>query len=488
MVPGSLQGVDRRNVFPSAFPVVHEHTVPVEYLMRVHTVKKGLDIPLAGVPEQVITDAPTVTRVAILARDFVGLKARVLVEPGDTVQLGQPLLEHRTYADVKFVSPGAGRVEAVHRGAKRALLSVVVALDTERDSAVTFPSYSAAAGNDAASARALLLESGLWTAFRTRPFSQVPNPQKSPSAIFVTATDTNPLAPDLNVVMHGRDDDIARGLRVLTLLTTGPVYCCRRPGSTIGGANGSIPRVHIEEFDGVHPAGTVGYHIHVLSPVHRNKSVWHIGIQDVARIGRLFATGTLDVTQIVAFGGPVAKHPRLLRTRLGASVVELVSGEVQLDNAHTAARYVSGSVLVGDRAGDETQGFLGRFHQQISVLAEGGTREFLGWIAPGAKAFSVLPAFLSSLLPARPFALDTSMRGSRRAMVPIGAYERVMPMDLMPTHLLRALTVGDLGWAEELGVLELDEEDLALCTFVCPGKYEHGAALRRTLTALAAEQ
>lgn len=483
-----MQGVDRRTVFPSAIPVVHEHTVPIAYLMRAHTVKKGLDIPLAGIPEQVVSDAPPVSRVAVLARDFVGLKARVLVEPGESVQLGQPLLEHRTYGDVKFVSPGAGRVEAVHRGAKRALLSVVVELDDTAGGPVPFAAYSPTAGNDAASVRALLLESGLWTAFRTRPFSQVPNPELSPSAIFVTATDTNPLAPDMSVVMQGRDEDIARGLRVLTQLTTGPVYCCRRKGSTIGGASGAIPRVQIEEFDGVHPAGTVGYHIHILDPVHRKKTVWHIGIQDVARIGHLFATGALDVTHIVALGGPLAKAPRLLRTRLGASVPDVTAGSVQDAAEGHGVRLVSGSVLAGDRADDDAQGFLGRFHQQISVLAEGGTREFLGWIAPGASAYSVLPAFLSSLLPAKKFNLDTSMRGSRRAMVPIGAYERVMPMDIMPTHLLRALTVGDLGWAEELGVLELDEEDLALCTFVCPGKYEHGAALRRTLSALAAEQ
>lgn len=464
--------------------------------MPVHTVSKGLDIPLSGVPEQIIHNAKPVTRVAIVVRDFVGLKARVLVEPGDTVLLGQPILEHRSYADVRFTSPGSGRVEAVHRGAKRALLSVVIALDSESQDAVTFASYDATlndgtSGNASANAQALLLESGLWTAFRTRPFSHVPAPDTTPSAIFVTATDTNPLAPNMDVVMAGRDADIARGMHVLTLMTDGPVYLCRAKGSNIGssatGSSGNNSRITIEEFGGVHPAGTVGYHIHVLDPVHRNKTVWHIGIQDVARIGHLFATGQLDVTHIVALGGPLVTTPRLLRTRLGASVPEVLAGEIN-ESGNTTARCISGSVLTGDRADDDTQGFLGRFHQQISVLAEGGTREFLGWIAPGAKSFSVLPAFLSALLPSRLFNLDTSMFGSRRAMVPIGAYERVMPMDIMPTHLLRALTVGDLGWAEELGVLELDEEDVALCTFVCPGKYEHGAALRRTLTQLAAEQ
>lgn len=464
--------------------------------MRVHTVVKGLDIPIAGVPEQVVADARPATRVAIVLRDYHGVKARVLVQPGDPIQLGQALLQHRTHPDIKWVAPGAGVVEAVHRGAKRKLLSVVVRLDEANSEPLPFASYGPSAGTENDSARALLLESGLWTAFRTRPFSHVPDPQGEPHAIFVTAIDTSPLAPNLDVAMQGREDDIARGMTVLTHLTKGTVYFCRRAGAQLGSSSSAIPRVRVEEFAGVHPAGTVGYHIHLLDPVHRAKAVWHLGVQDVARIGSLFATGRLDTSQVVSLGGPLIAQPRLLRTRLGASIVELTKGEISAQPAGTGAngaapvvpRIVSGSVLNGHQADDAQEGYLGRFHQQVTVLAEGGAREFLGWIAPGANAFSVLPAFLASWMPKRRFALDTSLRGSRRAMVPIGAYERVMPMDIMPTHLLRALTVGDLGWAEELGVLELDEEDLALCTFVCPGKYEHGEALRRVLAALAAEQ
>ncbi len=450
--------------------------------MTVHRVTKGLDIPISGTPEQVVQDARPVSTVALLARDYIGVKARLLVEPGDRVRTGQPLFEHRAYPDIRFVSPGDGVVEAVHRGEKRALQSVVVAIQPSGDPHV-FSAYGPNAGASRDAARALLLESGLWTAFRTRPFSRVPAPDSIPHSVFVTAMDSQPLAPDVDVLMRGREDDFARGLAVLTQLTDGPVYVCRRPGSTLGGAAGANPRIRVAEFAGKHPSGTVGYHIHVLDPVHREKTVWHAGAQDVARIGHLFATGRLDTTQVIALGGPQVTRPRLLRTRLGASTGELTTDELREGDA----RVVSGSILTGDRADDAVHGFLGRFHQQISVLAEGGAREFLGWLAPGAGAFSVFPAFLSSLLPRRQFPLDTSLHGSRRAMVPIGAYERVMPMDIMPTHLLRALTVGDLEWAEELGVLELDEEDLALCAFVCPGKYEHGAALRRALTAIAAE-
>jgi len=465
--------------------------------MSVHTVTKGLDLPITGVPASRVEAAPAALRVAVTLRDYVGLTVRVLVEPGQAVRLGEPLLEHRRYHNVRLVSPAAGRVEAVHRGDRRALQSVVIVLDTPRtgsdghalpEDAVAFAAFTPSAMHERDGVKALLLESGLWTAFRTRPFSVIPDPATVPAAIFVTAMDTQPLAPDLDVALAGREVDIQRGLAALTRLTDGPVYCCRRPGSRLGGVPGAVPGVTIEEFAGPHPAGTVGYHIHILDPVHRAKTVWHLGVQDAARIGHLVVTGRLDPTQIVAVGGPQVRDPHMVRTRLGASVPDLLEGAL---HAHAAgegvSRMISGSVLTGDRVERGAQEFLGRFHQQLSVIPEGSSRAFLGWMAPGTTRFSALPIFLSSLLPKRRYALDTRLHGSHRAMVPIGAYERVMPMDLMPTHLLRALTVSDVEWAEALGVLELDEEDLALCTFVCPGKYEYGTALRRVLTALAAE-
>jgi len=452
-------------------------------LMSVHHVKQGLDIPISGAPAQTVSDAPRVSEVAVLNRDYHGLKARVLVEPGDNVRLGQPLLEHRSYPSVRFASPASGRVQAVHRGDKRALLSVVIAVDPIEAPCVEFASYSSTAANSDSEVRALLLESGLWTALRTRPFSRVPAPDSRPHSLFVTAIDTHPLAPDITVALQGREEDFARGLAALKHLTDGPLFLCRSPGSSLGNSVTQRQGVRVEEFSGKHPAGTVGYHIHVLDPVNRDKSVWHIGAQDVARFGGLLATGTLDTTQVIALAGPQVKAPRLLRTRIGASTRQLTHGELH----DGTSRVISGSVLTGDVAQNDVLGFLGRFHQQLTVIAEGGAREFLGWMAPGANAYSALPTFISALMPAKRFNLDTSLHGSRRAMVPIGAYEEVMPMDLMPTHLLRALTVGDVEWAEELGALELDEEDLALCSFVCPGKYEHGAALRRVLTSISAE-
>ncbi len=291
--------------------------------MPLHEVRKGLDIPLAGVPEQSISDARSVARVAVLLRDFHDLKARALIEPGEVVRLGQPLLEDRSHPAIRFTAPGSGRIDAVHRGAKRALLSVVISLD-DTGTAVNFAAYSPNADSDRTHARALLLESGLWTALRTRPFSRVPSPESVPHSLFVTATDTNPLAPNVDVVLRGREDEFARGLSILKLLTDGPLFVCRRPGSALGDATVKAAGVRIEEFSGKHPAGTAGYHIHVLDPVNRDKTVWHIGAQDVVRIGHLFATGRLDTSHVIALGGPQVTSPRLLRTRLGASTLDLV--------------------------------------------------------------------------------------------------------------------------------------------------------------------
>ena len=437
-------------------------------------VRKGLDLPISGAPVQIVQSGPPVTHVGLVTRSFVGLKPRPVVTDGDRVRRGQPLFVDRRTPELRFPSPGAGRVRAVHRGERRHVLSVVVDLDEGVGAQQPYEAFTPSADASATSVRALLLESGLWTALRARPFGHAPAPDTSPHALFVTAVDSHPLAPRVDVALAGREEDFARGLNVLGKLTEGPVYVCRAPGSTLGDG---LPRVTVAEFSGKHPAGTVGYHIHALDPVHRKKVVWHVGAQDVARIGHLFARGELDTSLVIAIGGPMVTRPGLVRTRLGAPVHALTEREL----APGDARIISGSVLHGDRCDDDVQGYLGRFHQQVSVLEEGRRRDFLGWMAPGWNVFSALPAFFSALAPNKRFAFDTNTRGGRRAMVPIGAYERVMPMDLMPTHLLRALAVGDLEWAEELGALELEEEDVALCSFVCPGKNDYGSALRRVL-------
>jgi Na+-transporting NADH:ubiquinone oxidoreductase subunit A len=456
--------------------------------MAVRVIKKGLDLPIAGKPAQVISEAAAVTRVAVLAGDFPTMKPRMRVAVGDAVKRGQALFEDRAGRAILFTAPGAGTVVAVNRGDKRALQSIVIELTASEAAGLPkdsdfqpFESYTGrpVAELDSGAVRTLLSESGLWTGLRARPFSRVPSVDEQPDAIFVNAMDTNPLAPDMDVVMAGREGDIAAGLEALTKLTTGPVYLCIAAGSKLAPASAPA-RVTVEQFKGKHPAGLSGTHIHTLSPVNRSHVAWSIGVQATAAIGALLRTGRLDVTRIVALGGPAARSPRLLRTRLGASIDQLTAGET----TDGEVRVVRGSVLRGSAASGEVFGYLGAYDQAVACLAEDRERRFLGWLAPGGNMYSTVRAFLSGFVPKREYAFTTTTHGAHRAMVPIGMYERVMPLDIMPTFLLRALMVDDLERAEALGCLELDEEDLGLCSFVSPGKEDYGKHLRRVLTTI----
>lgn len=449
-----------------------------------HIIKKGLDLPLAGEPVQQIEPAALVRRVALIADDYIGMKPTFFVKAGDTVKRGQVLFEDKKCPGVLFTAPGAGVVAAINRGERRALQSVVIDLSaSERAGQPADSEYQAFAAYtgkdpallDRAQVKALLVESGFWTAFRTRPFSKTPALDSTPKSIFITAMDTNPHAPDLDVVAAGRDEDLRVGALIVAKLTDGRVFYCAgkdakvRPPANLG--------IEVETFEGPHPAGNAGTHMHLLDPVMRGKVVWNVGLQDVLAIGALFRTGKLAVDRGIAIAGPGARRPRLLRTRLGASLDEIVRGEL----ADGAQRVISGSVLTGRTASGEIHGYLGRFHQQVSVIAEDADRAFLGWMAPGKNKYSVLKVFASALSRGRKFAFTSTMNGAPRAMVPLGLYERVVPQDFVMTYLLRSLIVGDIERAEQLGCLELDEEDLALCTFVCPCKFEYGSILRRNL-------
>lgn len=441
-------------------------------------IKRGLDLPLAGAPEQRIEPARAVRSVAVLGCDYHGMKPTMAVQVGDRVKLGQVLFSDKKKPGVHFTAPGAGVVSAIHRGEQRVLQSVVI--DLEGDDAVEFARYDAAQlpALDPQAVRDNLQQSGLWTALRTRPFSKVPAVDAVPSSIFVTAIDTHPLAADPAVVIGERPADFANGLAVLARL--GKVHLCKASGVGLSGEVQANVQPH--EFAGPHPAGLAGTHIHFLDPVSAGKSVWQIGYQDVIAIGALFSRGQLDVTRVVALGGPVVDKPRLLRTRLGASLEELTAGELQAGSN----RIISGSVL-GGRTSRGAFAFLGRYHMQVSCLHEGRERELLHYLRAGVNKHSVLNIFVSKLMGGRKLAMDTSTNGSPRAMVPVGNYEAVMPLDILPTQLLRYLIVGDTEMAQKLGCLELDEEDLALCTYVCAGKYEYGPILRDNLTRIEKE-
>ncbi|HSH47578.1 MAG TPA: Na(+)-translocating NADH-quinone reductase subunit A [Halomonas sp.] len=445
-------------------------------------VKKGLDLPITGAPEPRIEDAQPVRHVAILGTDYIGMKPTMEVREGDKVKLGQLLFTDKKIAGVRFTAPAAGEVVAVNRGERRRLLSVVIKVD-ESEEAVSFTAHGrdALAGLERQAVVDQLVESGLWTALRTRPYSRTPALDSVPGHIFVTAVDTHPLSPDPALIVNEQAEAFEDGLKVLARLTEGKVFLCTAPEARLPGSD--IQGVQQETFGGVHPAGLVGTHIHHLAPVGLHKQVWHIGYQDVIAVGKLFTTGRLDVSRVVAIGGPRAEKPRLVRTRVGADTAELLQDEV-IEPKDT--RVISGSVFSGFAA-EGAICYLGRFHNQISLLEEGNKRAFMGWISPGINRHSVMGIYLSKFKGLHRYAPTTSTNGSERAMVPLGAYEKVMPLDILPTQLLRSLIVGDIEQAMQLGCLELDEEDLALCTYVCPGKYEYGPILRDNLTMIEKE-
>ncbi|WP_448551393.1 Na(+)-translocating NADH-quinone reductase subunit A [Thalassotalea montiporae] len=442
------------------------------------TIKKGLDVPVQGAPQQVIHDGPSIKTVATLGEEFVGMRPTMHVKVGDRVKKGQVLFEDKKNPGVKFTAQAAGVVTEINRGEKRVLQSVVIELDGDEQE--TFNSYSA---NELASiARedvvANLVNSGLWTALRTRPYSKIPAIDAVPSAIFVSAMDTNPLAANPEVIINEQTEAFKQGLVVLSRLTEGEVFVSKAPGANIPTNANEV----VTEFAGKHPAGLVGTHIHFLKPVGADKFVWHLNYQDVIAFGQLFTTGQLNSNRVVSFAGPAAKKPSLVRTVLGANINELAAGET----TDGEVRLVSGSLLQGQTA-KTVHGYLGRYHNQVVALLEGREKEFIGYMYPGPNKFSVTRAYMSHFFKGKLFNMTTTTNGSSRAMVPIGNYERVMPLDILPTLLLRDLAAGDTDSAQQLGALELDEEDLALCTFVCPGKTDYGVLLRDCLTTIEKE-
>ncbi len=438
-------------------------------------ITKGLQLPINGNPSQKIDGSPEIKRVAVLGREHVGMKPTMLVQEGDRVKLGQPLFNDKKNPRVCYVAPGAGIVESIHRGARRVFQSLVIRL--EGDEEITFNAVDAnqLIKLDREIVVEQLLNSGLWVAMRTRPYSKSSNPDDMPNSIFVNAMDTRPLAADPKVIISEYLQDFNNGLQILSCLTDGNVYVCSADESS--SATVDNPKIKTAVFNGPHPAGIPGTHIHYIDPVNVNKTVWHLNYQDVIAFGKLFTTGRIWTDRIISLAGPAIQNPRLLRVRLGANTNDIIEGEVKPGEC----RIISGSVLSGWRAAGWAS-YLGRFNLQVTAIFEGREREFFGWIVPGMKKYSKSNALLSSFFRKQAkFDFTTSQNGSPRAMVPIGVYERVMPLDILPTQLLRALVTKDTDLAQALGCLELDEEDLALCTFVCPCKYEFGPMLRENL-------
>jgi Na+-transporting NADH:ubiquinone oxidoreductase subunit A len=440
-------------------------------------IRNGLDIPISGAPEQLIHPGPAIQQVALSGLDYPGLKPKLLVAPGDSVGLGQPLFIDKRDPAVHYGSPGQGTVTEVNRGPRRVLETIVVRL---ADNAVEDLSFDPLADGeirslDRGSVASRLYESGLWTAFRTRPFSEVPASDSTPRSIFVTAIDTQPLAADPQVVIRAEAGAFASGLLAVSRLTQGSVYLCTAPGWDMSLPD--IENLQQAEFAGPHPAGLPGTHIHTLDPVGLESAVWHIGYQDLIAIGKLFSSGHIHTGRVIALGGGCVKEPGLLTVRLGASTDEIVQG--YLDD-QPSCRIISGSVLSGRNALG-SHAYLGRYHHQISAVREGGGRSLFGWMGIRPGQYTASSTLLKRSGHKRKFSFNTSQNGRFSAMIPMRVFEKVMPLDILPSPLFRALMVRDTDQAQALGCLELDEEDLALCSFVCPAKYDYGAVLRINL-------
>ncbi|RCL48224.1 MAG: Na(+)-translocating NADH-quinone reductase subunit A [Halieaceae bacterium] len=443
-------------------------------------IKRGLDIPLAGAPSGDLDTAVAARAVGLLGDDYHGMKPTMAVQVGDVVKRGDLLFTDKKCEGVRYTSPAGGRISAINRGAKRTFQSVVVEIDG--DGAASFDQYAAEAARELSAdvIKNQLIQSGQWTALRARPFGRVADPATSPAGLFITAIDTQPHAPDPQQVIAREAEAFELGQTLLANLVDCPVYLCAAPGADMPQA--AHQRISRHDFAGPHPAGLAGTHVHFLMGASLERIAWTIGYQDVIAVGRLFLDGALYVERVVALAGPSVSRPRLVLSRVGADLQALVAGEGEGEDA----RLLSGSVL-GGRAVQSDTAYLGRYHQQVALLPEGRERAFMGWLSPGVSKHSVKGIYLSSWLGSKPLAMSTNTNGSERAMVPVGAYEKVMPLDILPTQLLRALLVGDTETAQALGCLELDEEDLALCTYVCPGKYEYGGILRDNLTRIEKE-
>jgi Na+-transporting NADH:ubiquinone oxidoreductase subunit A len=450
--------------------------------MRIQ-ITRGLDIPLAGEPEQTIYPAAPVSRVALCGLDYAGLKPRLQVAEGDQVGPLQALFVDKRDPAVQYCAPGRGTVVAINRGTRRVLQSVVVELEHSGIEEVVFDPLGEEQVYRSLREEIVdrLLQSGLWTAFRTRPFSQVPHSASSPRAIFVTAMDTRPLAADPMVAIRENVEAFNFGLHVLSRLTRGTLNLCTAPDWDIPLPD--VDGLRVVQFSGPHPAGLPGTHIHYLYPASLERVVWHIGYQDVVAIGKLFSAGIISYRRIIALSGPLVSKPRLVATRLGASTEELMHAEIR---APESCRVIAGSVL-GGRTASKGFAFLGRHHDQVSVIEEGGSRKFMGWTDILPHRYSAARTFKRKTGQRFKIPLPTSQNGRFTGMVPMRAWEKVMPLDILPSPLFRALLVTDTDQAQALGCLELDEEDLSLCAFVCPAKIDYGLYLRLNLNQIQRE-
>ena len=432
-------------------------------MSKVIKLKKGLDIQLKGEAEKVVQPAGKLTSCALKPTDFRALTPKLMVKAGDAVKAGDVLFVDKAHPEIKFTTPVSGTIEAVNRGERRKLLEVVVKADAETQ----YKDFGKAEISDLNREEIInrLLDSGAWPFIKQRPYDIIANPTTTPKAIFVSAFDSAPLAPDYDLVLLGQEKDLQTGFDCLKKLCNKEVNLNLRADTPSTSVFTKLQNVEINYFNGPHPSGNAGVQIHHLNPVNKGEVVWTVNVQDVAIIGRLFNSGRFDARKVIALCGSEVSKPQYYHTVLGASVAELT--EDKLKNA-VEQRIISGNVLTGTKVA--SNGYLGFYDNQLTVIPEGNHYEFLGWAAPGFNKFSASRLFPSFLCPKKRYTLDTNYHGERRAFVVSGQYEKVFPMDIYPVYLLKACLAQDIDRMEQLGIYEVAPEDMALCEFVCTSK------------------
>jgi len=433
---------------------------------------KGLNLPISGTPDPIISDTPNVTSVSLLANDFVGMKPTMMVKVGDIVKRGTKIFEDKKNPGIFFTSPAGGTVKDINRGDKRKFLSVEVEVSENEDA--EYFEYE----NTSEGLTELLINTGLWNAFRTRPFNRTPKVGSLPDAVFVNACDTNPLSVDPYFIIDQDRDDFKNGLEALTRLFSCPIHCTYQNNNF----EINVDKINYCQVSGPHPAGLSSTHISQLYPVSINKIAWTINYQDIISLGYLLKNKSLRTHKIVALGGPSVFKPSLISARISGNIDQLTAGKI--DNN---SRVVSGSLIYG-HASEGIMNYLGFYDSIISAIPDEANDIFLNWLMPGSNLHSKLNVFSSSLLKPNKFTFNVSLNGGDRAIVPVGSYDEILPMDILVPQLLKALVVGDIEQAVELGMLELAPEDLALASYICPSKYDYCSILANNLNNLFLEQ
>ena len=442
-------------------------------------IRKGLDINLEGKADKIYMKVDRSSSYALKPTDFVGILPKLNVKPGDKVNVGTPLFFDKRNPQIRFTSPVSGTVSAVTRGERRKILEVVVDA-AEKDEYLEYK-----VGDPANLTREqiidVLLESGMWTLVRQRPFSVIANPEKTPRDIFISGFDSAPLAPDIDFILKDFQLEFQKGVDVLSRLTDGKIHLSVSADYPATRTFSEARGVEMHFFKGPHPAGNPGIQIHHIAPVNKGDIVWYIRPQDVISIGKLFMDGKVDNSTIIALAGSEVNKPVYYKVIRGASITPLVKDNVTGGNL----RYISGNVLTGTKI--LKSGYLGYYDNQVTVIPEGDHFEFLGWALPGFNKFSVSRSFFSWMTPGRSYKMDTNLHGGRRAYVMTGEYEKVFPMDIYPVHLIKAILVEDVELMERLGIYEVSEEDFALCEFVCTSKTEVQQIIRHGLDVMRKE-